>query len=533
MQVYIVDCETQPFDGKRKVYSPLCWGVYWRSNSETVFRVFEKTPELVGFIRNNPGLYYAHNGGKFDWFFLQPYIGIDGDNSDLLFINGRLAKATIGDSELRDSYSILPFPLRAYKKDDFDYAKLQDYKKNREEIHAYLFHDCENLAELVYHFIETYGTKLTLAGSAMQFWRKQNNIKTAELKTDNGNYDGFFRQFYFGGRCQSNYKGEYTGTFHCWDIKSAYPYAMLHNHPWGFATEYGSERDIVGHSFVKIRTTQTNGAFPFRTRTGGLDFPNDCEEREYCITGWEFLAARELGLLGSYRILLVRTHTKTIDFKKYVRHFYALKRDSKKGTPEYVTAKLLMNSLYGKFAQQWGEFKEYRLFSPDNGIEVNATMPDGSEKVFTFVSQFNAQCGLYEAKADKGKWYNTAIAASITGFVRAYLLKAICNSKGFLYCDTDSIFARQFSGTIGVELGQWEKEGTYSHGYFCGKKLYYADSQDSKRWPDKYAHKGVRLTRSDYARLVRGERITFRFQSPSISIRRNALSYVERQVAMT
>ena len=73
---------------------------------------------MIVFLQDKDVICYAHNGGKFDWHYITPYID---DYEPLTIIAGRLAKFTIGDCEFRDSYNIIPAPLSAYKKDDVDY----------------------------------------------------------------------------------------------------------------------------------------------------------------------------------------------------------------------------------------------------------------------------------------------------------------------------------------------------------------------------------------------------------------------------
>ncbi len=84
----------------------------------------------------------------------------------------------------------------------------------------------------------------------------------------------------------------------------------------------------------------------------------------------------------------------------------------------------------------------------------------------------------------QGKWryYNIATAASVTGFVRAYLYRALCKSEGAIYCDTDSIKARNFSNlSIGNELGNWKHEFSGDYFAIAGKKLY-ADHIKGRPW---------------------------------------------------
>ncbi len=84
----------------------------------------------------------------------------------------------------------------------------------------------------------------------------------------------------------------------------------------------------------------------------------------------------------------------------------------------------------------------------------------------------------------QGKWryYNIATAASVTGYVRAYLYRALCASGGAIYCDTDSIKARSFTGlSVGTELGNWKHEFSGDYFAIAGKKLY-ADHIKGRPW---------------------------------------------------
>ncbi len=62
------------------------------------------------------------------------------------------------------------------------------------------------------------------------------------------------------------------------------------------------------------------------------------------------------------------------------------------------------------------------------------------------------------------RFYNVAVAASITGYVRAYLFRAIKNCSGLLYCDTDSLaFTGKHSLAVGNDLGAWDHELRLAH----------------------------------------------------------------------
>ena len=114
-----IDCETDPFREGR-VPVPFIWGCY---DGETEhYEEFESTGELVKYLQGRKVIVLAHNGGRFDYHYLREYINTD---EQILVIAGRLAKFHIGLAEFRDSMNILPVPLAAFQKTEFDYTKLE------------------------------------------------------------------------------------------------------------------------------------------------------------------------------------------------------------------------------------------------------------------------------------------------------------------------------------------------------------------------------------------------------------------------
>ena len=86
-------------------------------------------------------------------------------------------------------------------------------------------------------------------------------------------------------------------------------------------------------------------------RADKLYFPNDTERRRYYITGHEYVAAKELGLVQLEQIHHFTALDDTINFTPYVERFYAEKLEAKKNndTVAYERAKFFLNTLYGKF----------------------------------------------------------------------------------------------------------------------------------------------------------------------------------------
>lgn len=540
--VAVLDSETDPFKHGR-IPKPFIWGFY----DGKQYQEFTATDDLVAFLYDKPIIVYAHNGGRFDYhFMLEHLIPYD----DIKVISGRLAKFKIGLCEFRDSINIIPVPLAAYQKETIDYAifeeEVRDLPENKKAISEYLESDCVYLYDLVTSFIDEYGCHLTQATASMKTWQKMSGIKPPD---STALYYDSFKQFYYGGRVQCKEKGIINEEFKIADINSAYPFAMLDEHPLGIDFNILSADDIiadhyemvVGNYFYVVRCVAM-GPFPFRLSTGELVFPNDGIEREYSVTGWELIAAKQTNTISvNFKILYIYYHNEFIDFAEYITYFYEKRKLAKSegDIANTLFCKLFMNGLYGKFGANPRSYANYCIMPPDaiplegvkRGNELDAPVHGSYD--------FSGMLGPWilaseELDESEQRFYNVATAASITGYVRAYLWKAMCKCNGVLYCDTDSIFARDVSQlNFGSELGQWEIEGNFSEGAIAGKKLYACHHKPSdkndKEW--KLATKGVKLASDDIYRLCMGEEIIFSPEVPTFSIH-NAPKFIDRKVRM-
>ena len=482
---------------------------------------------------------YAHNGGRFDYHYLLPYI----ETYDYVtLINGRLAKFNIGIAEMRDSYNIVPMPLSAYQKMAFDYRILErehrDKPENRAKIIEYLESDCKNLFELVTAFRDRYGLNLTQAGASMKPWEK---IHGERAPRSTPQFYADFKRYYYGGRCECFRTGVIEEPFKVVDINSAYPYAMLQSHPYGltYSTFKGSaatlddlEEDEIGASFFSVECV-SHGAFPYRDEDGSLWFPNDEVRRVYHVTGWEVLAALDTGTIHDARIQVVHSFDDLVSFAPYVQHFYAerLKAKAANDKAGSLFSKLFMNSLYGKFGAAPDTYREYYVTGLEN---VGALSPENREKWIEIEGRPWSFAGFLGPHAlasaplpePRRRFYQVATAASITGYTRALLWRALCASEGLLYCDTDSIAAVTPRVPLGPDLGAWEVEGEFTRGAIAGKKLYAfrytpatAPKKSGKKIWWKTASKGVKLTASQIMKVAKGGTVNYTPEVPTYSVK--------------
>lgn len=533
-RIAVADCETDPFKKGRAELAPFLWGFYDGED----YREFTSTDAFVAFAREYDGIIYAHNGGKFDWHFILPYM--DG-LQDLGIINGRLSRFKIGRAEFRDSYNILPVSLSKWEKDEIDYAIFEkgerEKPKNWRAIRKYLKADCVYLFDMVTQFIWKYGLHLTQAGAAMATWEKMCNVKAP--RSTSQFYD-HMHKYYFGGRVECFQTGIRDVPFRVADINSAYPRAMLEDHP--SEPSASSVKNLTvenalkwidkytpGCVFLSI-TAKSRGAFPWRAADGALYFPRDNRKREFHVTGWEFLAALETKTADVLAVHKIEFFQKRAHFRDYITHFYELRQRAKatgnKG--DDLFSKLLMNSLYGKFASNPREYENYLNLPPEyTGI---IGKPESRDKGLDLTAHhFSGVLGPWALAAkplddNEMRFYNIATAASITGYVRAFLWRTLCNTTNPIYCDTDSIAAEGFGAGIvfGKELGEWKDEGAFDRYAVGGRKLY-AFRYDAKAVPElagvwKTASKGVRLTAQEVETIAAGGEVFHETDKPTFSV---------------
>jgi len=516
--IVTLDCETDPFKNER-VPKPFIWG--WLTDAGEYLE-FADTEKLVEHMRSltTRHIVYAHNGGFFDYMFLQEHLEAD----DIMLIKGRLAKARIGKCELRDSYLILPSSLASFEagKLEFDYTKLEEEvrEEHMDEIREYLQADCEALMRIVQAFRAEHGDALTLATAAMKHWQRISDINERE-GASGPNYE-MFEPYYYGGRCQLFVKPQTIREQLVYiDINSAYPHAMATlNHPTGGRIVIERSLDNVPEGtpyFVTFRGI-SYGHLPERDIVARYPFG----EGTYNVTSWEFETGLELGLIEVHEVLKVLYYEDSINFAPYVNHWFDKRKEAKEmgDKAQEKICKLFLNSLYGKFAANPKEYMKYTIQTDAPGEEwwPAERMQDGRAIWARYLERHE----MY--------FYRLATAASITGAVRAKLMRALAQVEEPLYCDTDSILCRGLGSLtdVGKELGQWDIEMEPIEAHLAGRKLYAL--KDAKR-NTKVSSKGAQLTYRDLEKLVQGKEVNWASEAPTMRLGR-APQFIHRTIAV-
>jgi hypothetical protein len=520
-QIAVIDFETDPFLYGR-VPAPFAAGLrlpgeyreFWGADCvDALVRYLDdmKTPLVI----------YAHNGGKFDYFFMLQYL-----ENPIKVIGTRIAKAKMGIHELRDSYSIIPVPLGAYKKTPIDYRLMEADKRdaNRAEISQYLKDDCDYLYELVAKFRERFGDKLTIGATAINELKKLH-----PFDAQNASHDEFFRPWFFGGRVEYFESGVLSGDWKVYDVNSMYPHVMKnYSHPTGakYRQQYGGELTRSGNIkgmadypvyFATIEC-DNHGAFPTRIKGESLRF--DVLHGEFNVTSHELKAALDTGRVSRVKIKRALFPESVISFGDYVDTHAAEKIRAKKAGDKVAElfAKLLLNSAYGKFAQNPDHFYSYFIQEPGDEI------PDGDYEIYMI---HDSGVNLWRKPSDSMVYFDVATAASITGASRAVLMRGLSAGKRVVYCDTDSIICEALPLELSeTALGAWKLEGRGNTLAIAGKKLYAL--RDGGKCV-KSAHKGALLSDDEIFRIARGGVVSWKNDAPTFSLSKG-VSFIDRKI---
>lgn len=527
-RIAVMDCETDPFEYGSTI-EPFVIGFY-DGYSRYHFWGKDCREQFVNHIAtlDRPYMIFVHNGGKFDMMFMLSFL-----ENDLHIQNGRIVQCHIGKHEFRDSYSILPIPLRSFKGKhqkqewtDRDY-KEHMHKDRREKykriILEYLDDDLLTLYDGVQEFRAEFGDKLTIGSTSMKQLKDFHKFESGGQR-----YDEQFRPYYFGGRNQCFRSGIIEGPYKIFDVNSMYPYVMREfKHP--ISTAYDINIKITPRTTFALIEAKNYGCLPIRTKNG-LDFTT--ERGIFHASIHEIEAGLETRTLQILSIKHTIEHKTVANFAAFVDHFYAKRLEAKaNGRDMLVTFyKLILNSAYGKFAQNPANYKEYAITQGRiiDGV-CEPYCPPECEYHWR-LSSTNGDYFIWEKPTNTKIFFNVATAASITAAARAVLLRGLARATDPIYCDTDSIIARHINVEIHpLKLGAWKPEGSGSLAAIAGKKLYAIFDGDQCI---KHACKGVSITPFDIVQIAKGSIVATQNPVPHFKFDGH-VGYVSRRVRAT
>lgn len=513
-------------------------GTYvFNKNPEDLFKEFF---DLLFTRAHNKHQIYFHNLAGFDNFFFFKYLIKFGYKVKPIIHNGKFIQITVKKGKytykLKDSYLLLPQSLDKlgksfnvesggatksifpYLLSDLDYvgdypeykyfnkvkeAEYLRYKREyllhneswtfREESIKYCINDCKVLYQVLMKFnqliftsfkknISGYPTAPSLAfGIYRTLFLKKDTIPmiTGKIKRD-------IQLGYTGGSTELFIPKNPIGTkIYGYDVNSLYPSVMIKlPYPIGDPTYFeggGINKDSFGFYYVDV-TTPLDIKHPIlqlHIKTeGGIRTISPLGK----FSGWffseELKNAEKFGY--SYEIKRGYLFEKGNIFKDFVAVLYNLRVSYDKNHPMNYIAKLLLNSLYGRFGMSDVFMinhivakKDYPDFEYDYSKEIVEVMDfDGSYLVRTTPDTLDTEL-------DGREIHNVSIPVSsaVSAYARIHMsqFKNNPNLPNLYYTDTDSAY---FDGPIpndfisNTELGKMKLEGVYDQAVFLAPKVY-------------------------------------------------------------
>jgi len=214
----------------------------------------------------------------------------------------------------------------------------------------------QKIYDLIPEDLKTY----SLYGSSVlaNIFLRKKNIKQSEIFSTQ-----LFETSYFGGRSEVFKIGTFKNVYK-YDINSAYPNIIKDlKEPLSYTiTDYNGQSIIDSNLYVctfKHKTVKEIGCLPVRLKGGYLVFPASGSGIFY---GCELLEAKkrkvELNITKEIKIVLGKRL-----FNGEIESFYKLRNEYKKQKDlRNLIYKILLNSIYGKFAQKVGKTQFRNLY---------------------------------------------------------------------------------------------------------------------------------------------------------------------------
>ena len=494
--ILIVYC-VSIYDGKIKSY-------FYLSDFKNVNELIITALKSIMVRKYNGYNIYMHNMAKFDIIFLLKYLVELGTvqpkihNGRIINIDFKFGKANKYQLQFRDSYLLLlsslsklcksfdvintkiVFPIFFVKEDNLDYiGKVPSIKhfKNisekdyvsykskfnnnnwnlRNEAIKYCNLDCISLHQVLTKFsemiFELFGKNVhhypTLPSLAFAIFRSKFMMEE-NIPQLSGQVASDIRSGYTGGSCDVFIPESKPGIkIKCYDVNSLYPSVMKDCLlPIGFPTFFnGNIRSIdlnaFGFFYCKI-IAPDNIKHPIiqtHVKTNGIRTVSPIGAWEDMIFSAEMDNAMKFGY--QFEILWGYTFKKEHVFKNYVDYLYNFRLNYPKSDPMNFIAKILLNSLYGRFGMN-DNFSEINIIHKDY-------YPDFENKYFNvIIDKIDLEDYiLVEIKnsdniiEDENSTHNinVGIASAITAYSRILMSQFKNNPKiNLYYTDTDSIY---------------------------------------------------------------------------------------------
>lgn len=198
-------------------------------------------------------------------------------------------------------------------------------------------------------------------------------------------------------------------------------------------------------------------------------------------TDWLFTEEIINAMKHGYTFKVIKGYSfdKSNIFEDYINDLYEIKAANHKDDPMYLIAKLLMNSLYGRFGMD-NEFENHvivhssKLEKYTNKYNVSDwTKLDSQKVLISYIDEGELEQKQLENYSTTN--ISIAIASAITAYARIHMSR-FKNSDDYnlYYSDTDSIVIDRPlpDHQVGTGIGLMKLENTLQEGTFIAPKVY-------------------------------------------------------------
>jgi hypothetical protein len=375
-----------------------------------------------------------------------------------------------------------------------------------EEMKTYNKRDCKVSCDFMYFFQEGVNKlggncKITIASTALGLWRMKHqpqDIIKEEYILKNDNIKEFIFNGYYGGRTEVFKRGIFKNLFY-YDVNSLYPSVMVNDFPLPQSVKVvfpaiENISDFMGVTKAKVTCpTHLNKPFlPYHTKEKLL-FPsgtfigtwNNCELDYALKLGYDVEPLEQIIYTDSWK-----------PFKSYVTELYNMRKELKeKNDNMELVVKLLLNSLYGKFATK--NVEELTIFDMNN---FEGTVKEMEKIVGKEFQEKNGIVMITKQKKFNGLYTFPILSSYVTSYARILMYPKL-NNPNVIYTDTDSIVLQSNDYTDSRELGELKLESTHEVGMFIKPKFYILD--------DKPKIKGIsKASKNDFYSIVKGNSVS-------------------------
>lgn len=475
-----------------------------------------------------PFVWYAHNA-QYDWRYFLDYIRANSIDCSISMRNETdIYQITLYFEGvkivMRDSLAVFPGTLK-----DFAASFTPELPKGDIDFEGGVCFDPENLEHIDYALRDAailrvglprfnamlqrhFGVGLghTTAGTALKAWMHSLPEHAFFDVSAWGDEEQFIRSAYYGGLVFLTRTDEIKGA-ETYDINSSYPAQMCKRGvPWGQRISTHNWRcDNMGIFRARVRAPRelVVPIIPSRDDKGYMRWHGGEFETTVTNTELKFAEAHGYEICDVYDG--IAWEETVFPFTDFIAKCKAI-RTAYKDKPEEILAKLMQNSLYGKFGSRR---ERLTVFCPDVEDETATldALPLDDAGFWWIRKEFADDLRCIP------QW-----AAFITAHARMHLLETVyrVGVENVVYGDTDSLTTLpgyRHCFELGDDYGQWKLEKSWSRFRALAPKVYAGIIQGGKN-DGKYkgAAKGLpkkKMTEKEWSTLLDGERVTVAYQT--------------------